>query len=149
MKKIVLIFVFVLCFCLLLSGCGKESGEETAAVTTEEVTTAPETEVSLNTEPKQTAIVVNPNWGFPVHAIRVLDETVVTAELEQMGNVLITSYNPGETEVHVLDCFEHKAVIKVKVADDAECTITYEANPCEEEFVIPPGGSWQKSLIFD
>ena len=134
MKKILLIITFILSLTLLLSGCGKDGGEETTLG--EEITTAPETERVINTEPKQTTIVPNPNWGFPAHDVQVLDETVVTAELdESMGNVVVTSYNPGETEVHVLDCFGHKAIVKVSVADDAECSITYEANPCEEEFI--------------
>ena len=146
MKKILLIITLILSLTLLLSGCGKDGGEETTLG--EEITTAPETERVINTEPKQTAVVPNPNWGFPAHDIQVLDETVVTAELDKsMGNVVVTSYNPGETEVHVLDCFGHKAIVKVSVADDAECSITYEANPCEEEFInaakfgVVPGGS--------
>ena len=146
MKKIVLILAFILTLTLILSGCEKDGGGDTTVG--EEITTAPETEKVINTEPMQNVVVPNPNWGFPVHDIKVLDETVVTAELDmKLGNVLLTSYNPGETEVHVLDCFEHKAVVKVKVADDADRTITFEANPCEEEFInaakygIIPGGT--------
>jgi hypothetical protein len=144
MKKIVLILTLFLTLTLLLSGCGKDGGEETTVG--EEITTAPETEKPLNTEPKQTAVVPSPNWGFPVHAVKTLDEAVVTAELDG-ENVILTSYNPGETEVHVLDCFEHKAVIKVTVADDADCSITFEAKPCEEDFInaanygVMPGSS--------
>ena len=134
MKKIILVLTALLSLTLLLSACGEGEGEETTAPPAEEITTAPETEAELNKKPKQTAIVPSPDWGFPVHAVRSLDETVVSAGLDG-ENVVLTSYNPGETEVHVLDCFEHKAVVKVTVADDAECTITFEAKACEEEFV--------------
>ncbi len=148
MKKIVLILTLILSLTLAFSACTPADSEETTAGTFEEITTTPETEKVINTEPKQTALVANPSWGYAAHSLKVLDETIVTAELEKgTGNVMLTSYNPGETEVYVLDCFEHKAVIKVKVADDEECSITYEANPCEEEFInaarygINPGGS--------
>ena len=117
----------------LLFGCKEHSAEVTFE---ESVTSAPESERVLGTEPKATAVVPNPEWGFPVHSVRALNETVVTAELDSItGNLILTSYNPGETEVHVLDCFEHKAIVKVSVADDDECSITFEANPCEEEFI--------------
>lgn len=130
---------------LLLPACGKD-GDETTAPSAEVITTVPETERELNTSPKQTLTVTSPGWGFPAHSVITLDKTVVTAELDG-ENVILTSYNPGETEVHVLDCFGHKAIIKVWVADDAECSITYEAKPCEEEFVnaadfgVLPGSS--------
>ena len=144
MKRLILTLTLLLI--LLLSGCGSAVGDETTAG--EAVTTASETEKVLSTEPKQIAVVPNPDWGFPVHAIRVLDESVVTAELDNVtGNLILTSYNPGETEVYVLDCFEHRAIVKVSVADDAERSITFEANPCEEEFInaakygVLPGGS--------
>ncbi len=144
MKRLILTLTLLLI--LLLSGCGSAGGDETTAG--EAVTTASETEKVQNTEPKQIAVVPNPDWGFPVHAIRVLDESVVTAELDNVtGNLILTSYNPGETEVYVLDCFEHRAIVKVSVADDAERSITFEANPCEEEFInaakygVLPGGS--------
>ena len=136
MKRNVLIVLFILSFCMLLSSCKGGDGAETTAPAEEITASAPETTAELNTEPMQTATVPNPDWGFPVHSLRVLDETVVKAELDMsLGNVFLTSYNPGETEVHVLDCFEHKAVIKVKVADDEARTITFEAAPCEEKFI--------------
>lgn len=144
MKRLVLILTFIL-LAALLFGCGEEGAETTSS---ESTTAAPETERVLGTEPKAIAVVPNPDWGFTAHSVRALDETVITAELDSVtGNVILTSYNPGETEVHVLDCFEHKAIIKVSVADDSECSITYEAKPCEEEFInaadhgILPGGS--------
>lgn len=144
MKKAVFITLVLLAF--LLSGCGKDGGKEVTSGA--DVTSAPETERVINTEPKQTATVPNPNWGFPVHEICVLDETVVTAELDRKtGSLILTSYNPGETEVHILDCFGHKAVVNVSVADDAGCSISFVANPCEEEFInaasygVVPGGS--------
>ncbi len=117
----------------LLFGCGESGAEVTSG---EAVTAAPETERVLGTEPKATAVVPNPEWGFPVHSVRTLDESVVTAELDSVtGNVILTSYNPGETEVYVLDCFEHKATVKVSVADDDDCSISFETKPCEEEFI--------------
>ena len=144
MKKAV--FITLVLFAFLLSGCGKDGGEEVTSGS--DITSAPETEKVINTEPKQTATVPDPSWGFPVHEIHVLDENVVTAELDRKtGNLILTSYNPGETEVHVLDCFGHKAVVNVSVADDAGCSIAFEANPCEEEFInaasygVIPGGS--------
>ena len=137
MKNFRFIITFLLILSMLLTACGGEGETTTEPSVSDEVTTTPpETDAPVNTEPKSTAVVPNPNWGYAVHSLRVLDETVVSAELDQVtANVILTSYNPGETEVHVLDCFEHKAIIKVKVADDAECSITFEANPCEEEFI--------------
>ena len=122
---------------MLLSACGKTVGEETTPETEPEIEiTEPETEREVNTTPMSKADVANPGWGFPVHTVKSLDETIVKASyVKGKGDVMLTSFNPGETEVHVLDCFEHKAVIKVTVADDEARTITFEAKPCEEEFV--------------
>lgn len=144
MKRLALISALILLTALLF-GCGEHSAEITSE---ESIASSPESERVLGTEPQATALVPNPEWGFPVHSVRSLDETVVTAELDSVtGNLILTSYNPGQTEVHVLDCFEHKAIVKVSVADDEECSISFEANPCEEEFInaarygVIPGAS--------
>ncbi|MBO5701790.1 MAG: hypothetical protein J6S71_05075, partial [Clostridia bacterium] len=134
MKKIILILSLILSLTLLFASCSEEEAEITTVP--DGTTAAPETERVINTEPMSKADVKNPSWGFAVHSVKSLDETIVKASfVKGMGDVMLTSYNPGETEVHVLDCFEHKAVIKVTVADDAERTITFEAKPCEEDFV--------------
>ena len=134
MKKIVLILSLILSLTLLFASCSEEEAEITTAP--DGTTAAPETERVINTEPMSKAEVENPGWGFPIFTVKSLDETVVKASyVKGKGDVILTSYNPGETEVHVLDCFEHKAVIKVTVADDEARTITFEAKPCEEEFV--------------
>ena len=130
-------FKFILIFSLLLStvltSCTGtvETPETTVETTAPEVTDAP-----LNTEPRSTVTVENPDWGYDAHSVSVSDESIVMAELDKAtGNVTLTSYNPGEATVYVHDCFDHKAVIKVSVADDAECTITHEASPCTEEYI--------------
>lgn len=115
----------------LLSACsgGGESEVTEAPSSSEESTVR-----ALNTEPLMTETVENPGWGYRAYSVSVSDETVVTAELdEQSGNVSLTSYNPGEAEVYVHDCFDHKAVIKVKVAEDG--AIEHEASPCAEEYI--------------
>lgn len=119
---------------MTLTSCG---GTEDNAETTEEATAATEvTEESLNAEPRSSVTVENPGWGYDAHSVSVSDETVVRAELDKKtGNVTLTSYNPGEATVYVHDCFDHKAIIKVSVADDADCTIAYEASPCTEEYI--------------
>lgn len=131
-------FKFILIFMLILS-MTLPSCAETADVeeTTAEETTVPEvTEAPLNTEPRSSVTVENPDWGYDAYSVSVSDESIVLAELDKKtGNVTLTSYNPGKAEVYVHDCFDHKAVIKVSVADDADCTITYEASPCTEEYI--------------
>ena len=131
MRKFILILALFLPLTLICSGCNNFGDEVNV---TGEVSTSPVTERVLNTEPISTATVPNPNWGFPVHEVKVLDETVVRAELDKItSNLTLTSYNSGSTEVHVLDCFGHKAIVNARVAEDG--SITFEAKPCEEEFI--------------
>lgn len=142
MKKISLLLAALLIFPMIFGACNRgEAPIETSDVISSEApaTSAPEVESTakpLNTEAKSSVNVVNPDWGYAAHSVKSADESIVKAELKKgSGDVVLTSYNPGETEVYVLDCFEHKAIINVKVADDGECSITYEANPCREEFI--------------
>lgn len=137
MKKIISIISLILVLSMLLSACGKTVGDETTPET-EPVAenTEPETEREINTTPMSKVDVADPGWGLPIHTVKSLDDTIVKASFfKGKGDIMLTSFNPGETEVHILDCFGHKAVIKVKVADDEARSITFEANPCEEEFV--------------
>ena len=120
---------------MLLPSCaGSQSTDTSDEVSSEEITTTVETEA--NTEPRQTVTVENPNWGYKAYSVSVANESIVKPELDKTtGNVTLTSYNPGETEVYVHDCFDHKAIINVTVANDADCSITYKANPCTEEYI--------------
>ncbi len=126
MKRFSFIIILLLAAVLAVSCSGETDTPETSA----ENTTAPE---DLSVTPA-TVRVENPNWGFPAHSIEIADETMLTAELDKnSGDVIITSQKRGETEVNVLDCFGHKAIIKVQIAADG--SITHEANPCAEEFI--------------
>ena len=80
MKRLALISALVLLTALLF-GCGEHSAEITSE---EAIASSPESERVLGTEPQATALVPNPEWGFPVHSVRSLDETVVTAKLDQL-----------------------------------------------------------------
>lgn len=119
----------------MAASCGEEQGtiETTAPEITEAVETVAETTALIPVE-SATVTVENPDWGFPAHEIEVGDTNILTAELNKnTGNIAVTSHHVGETEITVLDCFGHKASVKVKVAENGN--ISYEAIPCTEEFV--------------
>lgn len=132
MKKINILLILMLICALALSACSKDEPEVTteAPSSSDAATEAP----ALNTEPLETVTVENPDWGYKAYSVSVSDETIVSAVLDfDSGNVTLTSYNPGEAEVYVHDCFDHKAIIKVSVAEGG--AITHEASPCVEEYI--------------
>ena len=130
MKRLSFILI-LLAIALLAVACGGESGQ--VETTVADTTAAPESTALIEVEPV-TVMVENPDWGFPAHSIEVADPDIVTAELNKnSGNVVVTSHHVGETEITVLDCFGHKASLKVKVAQNGN--ISYEATPCTEEFI--------------
>ncbi|MBQ4140609.1 MAG: hypothetical protein IJD70_04645 [Clostridia bacterium] len=132
MKRLYL-FLTILILTLSLAACSGNGEVTTDPSASNEGTPAPETK-PLNTEPLESVTVENPDWGYKAFSLSVSDETIVKAELDKStGNVNLTSFNPGEAEVYVHDCFDHKAVIKVSVAEGGK--ITYEASPCTEEFI--------------
>ena len=117
---------------LLAVSCqeGLESVDTTAAET--ELIT--EAETALIPVESTTVTVQNPNWGFPAHSIEVENPDIISAELVKSSwNLKVTSHHVGETQIAVYDCFGHKASVDVKVTEDGN--ITYEAHPCEEEFI--------------
>lgn len=114
----------------MTASCGEEQGtvETSAPETTAEETTG------LIPVESETVTVENPGWGFPAHSIEVADPDILSAELIKGSyNVTLTSHHVGETEIAVLDCFGHKATIKAKVSENGN--VSYEAFPCEEEFI--------------
>ena len=123
-------FLIILAALLLAASCGEEQGPlETSApeITVEETT-------GLIPVESATVTVENPGWGFPAHSVDVADPNILSAELVKSSwNVNLTSHHVGETEIAVLDCFGHKASIKAKVSEDGN--VSYEAFPCEEEFI--------------
>ena len=117
---------------LLAVSCqeGLESVDTTAAET--ELIT--EAETALIPVESTTVTVQNPNWGFPAHSIEVENPDIISAELVKSSwNLKVTSHHVGETQIAVYDCFGHKASVDVQVTEDGN--ITYEAKPCEEEFI--------------
>ncbi len=125
-------FLLILFALILTVSCGEE-GDLPETTVTEAVETEDETTALIPVE-SATVTVENPDWGFPAHDIEVADTNILTAELiKSSGNVTITSHHVGETEIAVLDCFGHKATVKVKVSENGN--ISYEAIPCTEEFV--------------
>lgn len=132
MKHLKPLIICLLALSMLLPSCTGAGNEDTTAETTStENTSAPET--TLNSEPLQTSTVQNPSWGYKAYSVSVANPAIVSAKLvKATGNVILTSYNPGETEVYVHDCFDHKAIINVSVAEDG--AITHKANPCTEEY---------------
>ena len=117
---------------LLAVSCqeGLESVDTTAAET-EFIT---EAETALIPVESTTVTVQNPNWGFPAHSIEVENPDIISAELVKSSwNLKVTSHHVGETQIAVYDCFGHKASVDVQVTEDGN--ITYEAKPCEEEFI--------------
>jgi len=125
-----LIFITLILTAALAVSCSE--GIDTPETTLLEETTEAETAL-IPVEPA-TVTVENPGWGFPAHSIEVADPNILTAELVKGSwNVTVTSHHVGETEIAVLDCFGHKATIKAKVSENGN--ISYEATPCEEEFI--------------
>ena len=138
MKK--LGFLLILSAVLLLAACSGGQGSIETTDTEAPVTEA-ETTSLIAVEPT-TVTVQNPGWGFPAHSIEIANPDIVSAELiKSSWNVNVTSSHVGETEIAVLDCFGHKATVNVKVAEDG--SITYEAKPCEEEFI----GAAQNGIV--
>ncbi len=130
MKKFNIFIILMLICAMSLTACSDDEPE----VTTEAPTSAESESPTLNTEPLATATVENPGWGYKAFSVSVSDESIVAAELDAAsGNVTLTSYRHGDAEVYVHDCFDHKAIIKVKVAEDG--AITHEASPCTEEYI--------------
>ena len=115
---------------ILAVSCGDEvEAPESTAI---EETAAADT--ALIPVESSTVTVANPGWGFPAHSLEIANPDILSAELVKGSyNVTLTSHHVGETEIAVLDCFGHKAAIKAAVAEDGN--ITYEATPCEEEFI--------------
>ena len=131
MKKFSLIIILLLTALIAVS-CGGE-GETVETTVADTTAPAPETTALIPVE-STTVTVNNPGWGFPAYSLEIADPNILSAELVQRSyNVTLTSLHVGETEIAVLDCFGHKASIKAKVAEDGG--ITYEAFPCEEEFI--------------
>lgn len=135
MKRFNILVILMLVLSMFLTACGGGGSETTTEPSvSDEATPAPETTKTLNTEPLETVTVENPDWGYKAYSVSVSDETIVSAALDtESGNVTLTSYNPGDAEVYVHDCFDHKAIIKVTVAEDG--AITHEASPCTEEYI--------------
>ena len=126
-------FVIVLLLAALLAVSCNENVEQVDTTVAESVATEPETTALIAVEPT-TVTVNNPNWGFPAHSIEVEDPDIVSAELVKSSwNLTVTSQHVGETQIAVYDCFGHKASVDVQVTEDGN--ITYEAKPCEEEFI--------------
>ncbi len=126
MKRFTSIIILMLAAILAVSCSGEVDAPETSQPESTETT-------AISVTPS-TVTVENPGWGFPSYAIEIADESLLTAELDKpSGNITITSQKMGETEVKVLDCFGHEAIVDVKIAADG--SITYEANPCTEEFI--------------
>ncbi len=125
-------FLLILSALLLATSCGEEQ-ELPETTATEMIETEAETTALIPVEPA-TVTVENPGWGFPAHSVEVADPNILSAELVKSSwNVTVTSHHVGETEIAVLDCFGHKATIKAKVSENGN--ISYEAIPCEEEFI--------------
>ena len=138
MKKLGLLLI--LSALLLATSCGEE-GQTPETSATETVVTEAETTALIPVEP-ETVTVENPGWGFPAHSIEVADPNIITAELVKSSwNLTVTSHHVGETEIAVLDCFGHKATVSVKVSENGN--ISYEAKPCEEEFI----GAAQNGIV--
>lgn len=137
MRRIKFLSIFVIILSMVLTSCQGSGGQSDTISTAAESTPPAETAgTAPNAEPRSSVTVENPDWGYDAHSVSVSDGSIVSAELDkETGNVTLTSYNPGEAEVYVHDCFDHKALIKVNVADDADCTVTYEASPCTEEYI--------------
>ena len=124
-------FLIILAALLMAASCGEE--QETIETTAPEMTTVEETTALVPVE-STTVTVDNPGWGFPAHSVEVADPNILSAELVKSSwNVNLTSHHVGNTEIAVLDCFGHKANIKATVSEDGN--ISYEAFPCEEEFI--------------
>lgn len=126
-------FVIVMLLAALLAVSCQEGLEsvDTTAAETELIT---EAETALIPVESTTVTVQNPNWGFPAHSIEVENPDIISAELVKSSwNLKVTSHHVGETQIAVYDCFGHKASVDVQVTEDGN--ITYEAKPCEEEFI--------------
>ena len=126
-------FVLILLAAALLAVSCQEGLEsvDTTAAETELIT---EAETALIPVESTTVTVQNPNWGFPAHSIEVENPDIISAELVKGSwNLKVTSHHVGETQIAVYDCFGHKASVDVQVTEDGN--ITYEAKPCEEEFI--------------
>ena len=124
--------IILLAAALLAVSCGGE-GDIVETTVADTVADAPESTSLIAVEPA-TVTVENPNWGFPAHSVEVADPDILSAELvKSSGNVTLTSSHVGETEIAVLDCFGHRAIINAKVSENGN--ISYDANPCAEEFI--------------
>ena len=131
MKKFSFIIILLLTALIAVS-CGGD-GEPVETTVADTTAPAPETTALIPVE-STTVTVNNPGWGFPAYSLEIADPNILSAELVQRSyNVTLTSLHVGETEIAVLDCFGHKASIKAKVSEDGN--ISYEAFPCEEEFI--------------
>jgi len=131
-SKALLIFLILALSAVMLVSCqDKKENTKDPQTTDEQTTQVPEKPLV----PRDTVLVANPNWGYTAMSVSTSDPTIVSATLKDGGNVEVVSYNPGTAEVYVHDCFDHKAIIEITVADDENCTISYKANPCVEEYI--------------
>ena len=132
MKRFLLFITLSLVAVLAVSCTGGSDTPETTVAETELITEA-ETTALIPVE-SSTVTVANPGWGFPAYSVEVANPDILSATLVKGSyNVTVTSHHVGETEIAVLDCFGHKATVKAAVAEDG--SITYEAFPCEEDFI--------------
>ena len=125
-NRALLVFIIAVLFLCAFTSCRSKDNKTPKDTTTSE---------AVELIPHDTALVDNPDWGYTAMSVGVSDQTIVSATLMDGGNVEIVSYNPGSAEVFVYDCFSHKAIINVTVADDEERTISYVAHPCTEEYI--------------
>ena len=146
LKRWLFAFVAILLSLVLLCSCADPAGNQTDSTDTTAQTEAAETEDTDTEEsttetavpeliPCQTAVVENPDWGYRAYSVGVSEPTIAAAKLLDGGDVEVVSYNPGACEVYVYDCFGHKAIIEVTVADDEARSIAYQANPCVEQYI--------------
>ena len=130
-KSLLFIMTFVLMASMLVSCQSKDEKNDSTTKTPADTTTTPIVELI----PKDTVLVANPDWGYEAMSVGSSDPNIISATLKDKGDVEIVSYNPGTAEVYVYDCFGHKAIIEVTVADDDARKISYKANPCAEEYI--------------
>lgn len=92
-----------------------ETGSDTESETEDE--TEPDSPV-LNTEPKDQHIISDDDIGFSLCVARSSSPSVATADIDENGNLILTSYNPGEAVVSILNQYGESVSVSVLVDDD-------------------------------